>query len=381
MTFFRDKVWQSIQSAGPKVRRFEGDQQATLVQARHRFEQALKLGPEEIARRLKSNHAPGALLTSEWENQSIIRFEQKFRNHAEAREWAYAKLLDQVTFCADGSQIMPDRSFSIPIAAVQVGWFANYHRADGHYEKDARFEVLTPQLLQGQDGVSEQAVNLRRYQLENEAAIEFIRRKLVPRPLVYVDGSLILSFAQKFTDASDYIQCLLALLDEAEATETPMIGYIDSSYAHDILDMLCALYNTPFERITDARLLEDKLQWGDRTPACLCAREGILDCYGHHKRGIGFTYLKTNTGLPPVRLEFPYWMVENGILPHVIDLIRAEAIVGNGYPYTIETADATAVLGGGDREVFHRLFQEYATQQGLPIHISSKAQSKSRRRR
>ena len=60
--------------------------------------------------------------------------------------------------------------------------------------------------------------------------------------------------------------------------------------------------------------------------------------------------------------------------------MRAECVVGAGYPYALETADAVAVLTMQDRERFYWLFQEFAEREGLPLQFSRKAVSKRGRR-
>ena len=37
----------------------------------------------------------------------------------------------RVTFAADGSQLLPGRELSLPVAAVQVAWFENPHTREG----------------------------------------------------------------------------------------------------------------------------------------------------------------------------------------------------------------------------------------------------------
>ena len=86
-----------------------------------------------------------------------------------------------------------------------------------------------------------------------------------------------------------------------------------------------------------------------------------------------FLYLKTTSDGPPARLDLPRWLLEAGELDRVLDIVRAECVVGNGYPYAVETADAVAVITMQDRERFYRVFQEFAEQEGLPLRLSKKA--------
>jgi hypothetical protein len=91
-------------------------------------------------------------------------------------------------------------------------------------------------------------------------------------------------------------------------------------------------------------------------------------------------YLKTTADGPPARLDVPRWLLEAGQLDRVLDVVRAESVVGNGYPYAVETADAVAVITAQDRERFYRAFQEFAEKEGLPLRFSRKATSKQGRR-
>jgi hypothetical protein len=61
-------------------------------------------------------------------------------------------------------------------------------------------------------------------------------------------------------------------------------------------------------------------------------------------------------------------------------MVRAECIVGTGYPYALETADAVAVIDLQDRERFFRLVQRFTEQSGISLRVSRKSSSKRSRR-
>jgi hypothetical protein len=141
------------------------------------------------------------------------------------------------------------------------------------------------------------------------------------------------------------------------------------------------------QKIHDAALIGSQMKWGERTPMFVCARgsadrrqEGVLEKFEEFRRGIGFVYLKTSGAAPPARLEIPAWVHERGLLGQVIDLVRAEVVVGNGYPYVIQSADAAAVINSRDREAFYAIFQRFTEEQQIDLRISQKAASKMRRR-
>jgi len=134
------------------------------------------------------------------------------------------------------------------------------------------------------------------------------------------------------------------------------------------------------KKIHDALLWQGRLRWGDRTPAMICARGDILQSYGVYRESVAFCYLQTSSTRPPARLEFPRWMLDDGVLEPVLDVVRAEIIAGNGYPYAIESADAVSVITMQDRAEFYAQFQEFIERQGLKFTFSTKSLSKGRRR-
>jgi hypothetical protein len=68
------------------------------------------------------------------------------------------------------------------------------------------------------------------------------------------------------------------------------------------------------------------------------------------------------------------------MLEEVLDTVRAECVIGLGYPYALETADQIAVITNRDREMFLRALQDFAMREKLAFSVSRKAASKGRRR-
>ncbi|HXL38844.1 MAG TPA: DNA double-strand break repair nuclease NurA [Ktedonobacteraceae bacterium] len=335
-----------------------------------------------------------------------ISFGREFENHEQARQWA--ECIEGITTIAvDGSQLQPWRDASIPVALIQVGLFANPHAQGRPYTKDVLLEVLSPDeimeesLAENKDPdsypYSEMQVTLRRYILEVETLCNQMgqygqkRREGDPShsPIVFFDGSLVVSFALTMPSPyrERYIASAISLLQTSEQQRVPLIGYIDTSYARDIITMLRrldmmerqpVLHET--KNIHDALLWQGQLRWGDRTPAMICARGDILEGYGPYREQVAFCYFQTTSTRPPVRLEFPRWMLDDGILEPVLDVVRAEVIAGQGYPYAIESADAVAVITMQDRAEFYGVFQDFMERQGLKFTFSTKSVSKGRRR-
>lgn len=374
--------------------RFEWDKGEDLQRYEHLLDWLAEQDPASLLQRLKPLKRPGALPTTERiAGQPIVRpFCQRFTHHQEARAWALRVLHGVTTLAVDGSQITPTHDFSIPVGAIQVGWFENPHDEGKDYVKDILFEVLPPDELAGEieeGGYPDLKVNLRRFQLECEVLVRHMRRLagLDPAPVCFFDGSLILSFAAQMRPDLQraYLLAVHSLLDASEATRIPLVGYVDTSYATDLVTMLSHLIqDTKPAHLTDSLLLRRRMAWGERTEAFVCARDDHLfeqanqELDYYHR--VHFVYLKTTAENAPVRLDLPAWLLEEGELERVLDIVRAECVVGVGYPYATETADALAVITAADRERFYRTFQEFATALGIKLRYSRKAYSKRTRR-
>lgn len=310
---------------------------------------------------------------------------ERWSNREASAQWVQEVLTDITTFAVDGSQLSPGKDLSIPIALIQIGWFENPHSKTRPYNKDVRVDLLTPKDLGPNPAQPvERRVNIRRFQMEVERLVEYINACQEPeRTLVFFDGALVVTFAEAFDQDSQtaYVQAILSLLEASQRRRVPLVGYVDTSYAHDLTTMLhhgCGLDAT--EGIHDAQLLARVMDWGDRSRIFRCDRGGILEQYDSFGDQIAFTYLKTTRDGYPVRLEMPLWMWESGEIARYINWVRGEVIVGGGYPYGIETADQTAVLQGPDKHVFFRVLQEWAEKEHINLRLSRKMVSKQRRR-
>jgi hypothetical protein len=121
--------------------------------------------------------------------------------------------------------------------------------------------------------------------------------------------------------------------------------------------------------------------WGDRTTFCFSKRRG-LEAFinGDGRSTVGFVYLQTTAEGMPARIDLPAWLMDAGRIDEVVDVVRAECVVGLGYPYVLEAADQTAVIAARDREIFFRALQEFALREKLEFSVTRKDISKSRRR-
>src|SRR2546429_4496175 len=93
-------------------------------------------------------------------------------------------------------------------------------------------------------------------------------------PVVFFDGSLVVSFALTMPSPyrERYISSAVSLLHTSEEQRVPLIGYIDTSYARDIITMLRRLDTMqPQPVLRETKKIHDGLlspfSLGGRTPA------------------------------------------------------------------------------------------------------------------
>lgn len=343
----------------------------------------------EAEAQLPSSGVIGARLIESFEavKKGVVPGASDWANREESLEWVRSQLTGITTFAVDGSQIFPTKDVSLPVALVQIGWFENSHTDEGNYRKDIDLDILTPEDLKVRRTGEpvDRRVNMRRFEMETQRLISYMQTCPQPeKTLALFDGSLVVTFADVF-DADGqraYVDAIVNLLEASEHYRVPLVGYIDNSTARDLTTLLEHVDPTlkRVESIYDAQVLRPSMKWGDRTPLLRCDREGILSQYGDQQDRVMFTYLQTTRDRPPARIEMPYWLWENGLVESVINWVKAEVIIGGGYPYAIETADQTAVLQAPDRQLFYRILQDWANREQLSIQFSKKLVSKMRRR-
>ncbi len=338
---------------------------------------------------------PGAWPTPELDRAARLRlpFDRRWTDHQDARAWALSVLQGRPTLAVDGSQITPDPALSIPVGATQIGWFVNDHQPDGSYTKDLQFAILAPEDLgeadgDGEEGFAVQTINQTRFVAECNKLAELMHHHAAApaRPLCFFDGSFIISFAGKIRPerAQRYVDAIAELLAASAATQVPLVGFVDNSLSHDIVTMISHVAGRNVDSVlTDAMLLAPLLpNWGDRSPCFICARPDALSAGRPNifYRDVVFCYVRLSADRPPARVEMPRWMYEANCVDDIIDLVRAECIVGAGYPYAIETADALAVISRPDRQRFYALFEQFVAQEGVYLTQTRKAHSKQVRR-
>ncbi len=402
---YRELLSNELHNQREDFARFAETQTSDLTAYLHILKQIAELSNKEVKQKISKTENPGAIPSDELDTgNSFSRiFSESWANHEQARRWAWEILKNRTTFAADASQILPGRDISLPVAAIQVGWFENPHSETQTYEKNAKFRILSPrELLENQDEPMnpETRVGEMRFHAEVDRVSEFLIKKKGWQtrgerlPLAFFDGTLLVSFSLPQTKLQEsFIEKMLKLVNLSRETKVPVVGYIDRSFSRDLLNLLDAfdqkttsesqtLYDATILHARDSNLRQVLKNWGDRSIFCYSKRKGLSAFFDENTQRslVGFTYLQTTSESQPARIDIPAWIFEEGFLDEILDVIRAECVIGLGYPYALETADATAVITVRDREIFLGALQEFASREKLNFSVSRKSTSKGRRR-
>jgi hypothetical protein len=410
MPFYPEAVLEELRNHAAEIRAFAEDEEATVERYRDALRDALaehdaaplraKLGPDRY---------PGALPTEEWdENGSpVFRFDESaaWDNHEAVNGYAKEVLEGVTTIAADGSELGPTDEFTVPLGLVQVVWTANHHHAEGDYEEGLTTRILGPNAVteesNEEDGIiytDGRAPGHERYRDEGKTVVDCIEKfsDLEPPPVVIYDGPLVPTFANTYSpEVRDtyYRQTMSRVLAASDHHGVPVVGYTAGSSRTNIAKLLRRTYRERLQDeqfVADARILKGFTEnWGDRSQVFVHRQDGTIDGMECTYRGeayefatdVLFGYLDIPEGDAMDYLEFPGWVLRDGLVEYVFDVVRAEAGVGRGYPETVQQADANAVLDASAKQRFLALVQNFAEEEGLPVEWNAKNLSKERRRR
>ncbi len=375
---------------------------------------------EEIRDALQQASYPGAYPTDEFDSASSLVVPHSesdgWENHEEINEWARGILRNVPVMAVDGSQLPPTTEFNVPLAYVQAAWAVNYHHADGRLDRGVDGRLLTPDEItqESEDGdyrfVDSQLVGHHRFEYEGSLLIEQLVDLAAARdagdiehtPIVFYDGPLIASFANplKPETRERYISTLSRVIAASQHYEIPLVGYVAGTSATELVKMTRLLLQNEFETdrvIPDAHVLTELMSpWGDTTIPFISKRDGSVDALQTTYEGdryefrddILFSYLNVPPGAGLDRIEFPGWLCRSdgpagydSMYEYTVEIVRAEAGVGRGYPEILQQADSDAVLDHQDRQQFHRIVQRWADSNDVPLEWNAKALSKELRRR
>ncbi|MEZ4658571.1 MAG: DNA double-strand break repair nuclease NurA [Caldilineaceae bacterium] len=287
----RGKVITALQDKEQKFQEFVATRDKQQFALAEQLAQFLRYDYQAICNALAERGLawPGALPTPELDaaHALCMPFAAEWQNHQEARVWAMQVLRNRTVAAVDGSQITPTGEYSVPIGAMQIGWFVNEHREGGSYEKDVYFEVMAPQEVVDDEstnmesGQPDRRVNQLRFMSECQKLCEImVRSEHLPaleKPLCFFDGSFIISFAGQMRPqlAEPYVRTIIELLDCSKRTRVPLVGFVDDSHSRDLVTLMGHITQRHDGRATgDAAMLHRHLPaaWVCAAPFCLRPR-------------------------------------------------------------------------------------------------------------
>ena len=421
MTIDKRDVAAGLESNIETIEAYLEDEPGIAERYRDAFQRLPKeWSSEEIRSALHESSYPGAYPTDEFDEvESFVvphTESDTWENHEEVNQWARQILRDVPVMAVDGSQLPPTTQFNVPLAYVQAAWAINYHHPDGHLDRDIQGRLLTPDEVtrESDDGdyrfVDSQLVGHHRFEHEGTLLIDQLaslgdarqRGELEHTPVVFYDGPLIASFTSpmKPETRERYISTLSDVIAASQHHSIPLVGYVAGSSATELVKMTRLLLRDEFERdrvIPDAHVLTELMgPWGDTTIPFISKRDGSVDALQTTFKGemyefrddILFSYLNVPPGTGLDRIEFPGWLCRSdgpdgydSMYEYTVEIVRAEAGVGRGYPEILQQVDSDAVLDHRDRQRFHQIVQRWAESNDVPVEWNAKALSKELRRR
>lgn len=360
----------------------------------------------EIIKQISQKSNPcGAIPSKEYKNGLYIPYPNVFSNLSKMIDWAKKILLQKTVVATDGSQIYSSQEYSIPVALIHVARCRNDHSIEKKYSKDSIIKILSPEELLLEDSgrkrktFSQEPVDCERFKMECDLLtqeMEIIKNEIpkIVKAYFIMDGSLILSFIDRSNPKiqEGHLHSLKEIITKSRKTKYPLIGYVDSSRAKDVVNMVASLSPITLKSInyiSDSTVLEkyikeilgNNMKFGDRTCSFICDRnEPIYKKYPSEiEQRIAFFYIKLNSE-QLARVEFPdYFLNKEEIIDEIANIVIAESIIGQGYPHIIDQVHHAAVIHAKERSKFYRLFQKFCTDEKLQFRILNKARSKQRR--
>lgn len=289
-------------------------------------------------------------------------------NPSDLDKWLVDSLDKKIVSGVDGSQISPEKDFDVPIGLADAVLIENnYRRKEVNREKE--ISVVTPDDfgLEGAYSFSNDIVNAERDKLEREVSIDFLKKD-IDEGFLLLDGALVLSHINKMKKdlRNKYLDKIKSLLEKSFEYRVPVIGFVETSYSRDLIQMLdSADVKEKEDEVYDSLIVKELLGDGDRTKVFSCHRDdksrvnqkAVLAGYGDFQNRICFFYLNLG-GDTCCRVELPKWCFEEDVVDEVADVVRAEAIKGNGYPLILNKAHKEAVVSYREKETFKNMIRD-----------------------
>lgn len=348
----------------------------------------------EVARQIEASRgsvrADAALRESALElalriyrNVGETEWEQRVQDTA-ARRWVASPITplahgllhracapDYCVAASDSSFIAPDKHRGTLCHLVNVGRVMLRYGESRAAEIDNVPNHYTAPLFEGDEAMSGRVLGARCALRELQELYEWAR--LHGAELALVDGSLMQLVLVLSKDAGvqaltrEYFETLGAFRDIG----VPVVGYISQPASQMVMRairMLACEQPTPCENrptepcsctplwsLDDSDLFWEALEEGQRSPIFEPIFSYMVGENAQDLKDVVFAYLGTQ--YETVRLEFPIWVPQEGLLERAVSIILHQCKLGAGYPNALTLAHQFAVLHNTDREGYYFLLE------------------------
>jgi hypothetical protein len=318
-----------------------------------------------------------------YKNVGETEWEQRVQD-ASARRWVASplsplKLASPHTACApdysvvatDSSFVAPDKHRGALCHLINVGRVMIRYGNSRAAEIDNVPNHYTDMLLDGEEAMSARLLAAKCALRELQELYEWARR--YGADLALLDGSLmqlVLVLAKEEhvqSLMSEYFQTLRAF----EGISVPVVGYISQPASQMVMRairMLACDQPTPCEKkpaepcgcqslwnIDDADLFWEILDACHASPIFEPVFSYMVGENAQQFKELVFSYIATEYEI--VRLEYPIWLPDKGVLDRAISIMLHQCKLGQGYPNSLTLAHQFAALHNNDRESYYFLLE------------------------
>lgn len=278
---------------------------------------------------------------------------------------------DYCVVATDSSFIPPDKHRGAFCHLINVGRVMIRYGDTPSAEIDNVPNHYTDMLVEGEEMMSGRVLGAKCALRELQELYEWARR--YGADVALVDGSLmqLVSILSKEAQVqvlmAEYRQTVKAFRDIG----VPVIGYISQPASQMVMrairilacDQPVPCESRPSEpcgcqplwSVEDADLLWELLGMGQRSPIFEANFRDLVGENAQHAKNIVFVYVATQYEI--VRLEFPIWVWQQGMLDRAVSVLLHQCRLGQGYPNSLTLAHQYAVLHNSDREAYYFLLE------------------------
>lgn len=271
----------------------------------------------------------------------------------------------------DSSYIQPDKHRGAFCYLINVGRVMLRYGEDVAAEIDNIPNHYAELPIESEEEVSNRALGARCALRELQELYEWAR--CYEADVALADGSLmqLIHVLSKEAQVQELMHEYFQTLRAFQEIGVPIVGYISQPASQMVMRavrMLACDQPVPHERrphqecgcrdlwsIDDGDLMWHLVEAGQRTPIFEPVFSHLVGSNVQDFKSLVFCYLGTEHEI--VRLEFPVWVSEQGLLDHAIAAILHQCKLGRGYPNALTLAHQYAALHNSDRENYYFLLE------------------------